>query len=71
MFKMSNKVYDVLKEIALTILPALAVLYATLGKIWGLPYVSELPATIMAIDTFLGVCLHISTSEYNKGGDNQ
>ena len=71
MFKMSNKVYDVLKEIALTILPALAVLYATLGKIWGLPYVSELPATIMAIDTFLGVCLHISTSEYNKGGDNE
>ena len=71
MFKMSNEVYDILKEIALTILPALAVLYATLGKIWVLPYVSELPATIMAIDTFLGVCLHISTSEYNKGGDNQ
>ena len=66
MFKMSNKVYDILKEIALTILPALSVLYATLGKIWGLPYVSELPATLMAIDTFLGVCLHISSSEYNK-----
>ena len=66
MFKMSNEVYDILKEIALTILPALAVLYATLGKIWGLPYVSELPATLMAIDPFLGVCLHISSSEYNK-----
>jgi hypothetical protein len=39
MFKMSNEVYDILKEIALTILPALAVLYATLGKIWGFPYV--------------------------------
>ena len=32
MFKMSNKVYDVLKEIALTILPALAVLYAHLVR---------------------------------------
>jgi hypothetical protein len=64
--KMTNKTYDILKEIALTILPALAVLYATLGKIWGLPYVSELPATIMAIDTFLGVCLHISSAEYHK-----
>ena len=53
MFKMSNEVYDILKEIALTILPALAVLYATLGK----------------IDTFLGVCLHISSSEYQKEGD--
>lgn len=67
--KMTNKTYDILKEIALTILPALAVLYATLGKIWGLPYVSELPATIMAIDTFLGVCLHISNSEYKKDGE--
>lgn len=65
---MSNETYDILKEIALTILPAVAVLYATLGKIWNLPYVSELPATLMAIDTFLGVCLHISTSEYNKDG---
>ena len=64
--KMTNETYDILKEIALTILPALAVLYATLGKIWGLPYVSEVPATIMAIDTFLGVCLHISSAEYHK-----
>lgn len=64
--KMTNETYDILKEIALTILPALAVLYATLGKIWGLPYASEVPATIMAIDTFLGVCLHISSAEYHK-----
>lgn len=64
--KMTNETYDILKEIALTILPALAVLYATIGKIWGLPYVSELPATIMAVDTFLGVCLHISSAEYHK-----
>ena len=69
--KMTNETYDILKEIALTILPAVAVLYATLGKIWGLPYVSELPATIMAIDTFLGVCLHVSSSEYHKGGESE
>ena len=66
MFKMSNEVYDVLKEVALTILPALAVLYATLGKIWGLPYVGEIPATIMAIDTAMGVILHVSTNSYNE-----
>lgn len=70
MLSMSNKTYDILKEIALTVLPALAFLYATLGKIWGLPYVSELPATIMAIDAFLGACLHISTSEYHKNESN-
>lgn len=69
--KLSNEAYDILKEIALTIIPALAVLYATLGKIWGLPYVSEIPATLMAIDTAMGVMLHISTNEYHKGGDTE
>ena len=70
MFKMSNELYDILKEIALTILPAVATLYAAVGKIWGLPYVTEIPMTIMAIDTFMGVCLHISNSEY-KAGDSE
>ena len=66
MFKMSNKVYDVLKEIALTILPALAVFYTACSKIWCLPYGAEISATIMATDALLGACLHISTSEYRK-----
>ena len=69
MFKMSNKVYDVLKEIALTILPTLAVFYTACSKIWGLPYGAEIPATIMAVDALLGACLHISNAEYRKDGD--
>lgn len=68
--KLSNKAYDILKEIALTILPALATLYAVLGKIWGLPFVTEIPATIMAIDTAMGTVLHISTKEYWNGEDD-
>lgn len=71
MFKMSNDVYDILKEIALTILPAFCVLYATVGKIWNLPYTDRIPETLMAIDTFLGVCLHISNAEYKKGSDTE
>ena len=70
MFKMSNELYDILKEIALTILPAFATPDAAVGKIWGLPYVTEIPMTIMAVDTFMGVCLHISNAEY-KAGDNE
>lgn len=64
--KLSNQTYDILKEIALTILPALATLYAVVGKIWGLPYVTEIPATIMAIDTAMGAILHISTMNYQE-----
>lgn len=64
--KMSNKVYDILKFIAQYVLPALATCVATIFKIWNLPYGVEISATIMAVDTALGVILGISTYNYNK-----
>lgn len=65
---MSNKIYDVLKIIAQIVLPALATLYVTIAGIWGLPFPEEISGTIMAIDTFLGAVLMISSSNYNKKG---
>ena len=62
--KLSNETYDILKKIALYILPALATLWLTLGKIWGLPYTTEIGATITAIDVFIGACLGISSKNY-------
>ena len=63
---MSDKMYDVLKWIALVALPALGTLYFALSKIWGLPYGTEIVGTISAIDAFLGALLGISTNAYNK-----
>lgn len=64
--KMSNKVYDILKWIAMMVLPAIGTLYFALAGIWGFPYGEEIVGTITAVDTFLGVILGISTSQYNK-----
>lgn len=64
--KMSNKVYDVLKWIAMYFLPAIGTLYFALAGIWGLPYGEQVVGTVTAIDTFLGVILGISTIQYNK-----
>ena len=64
--KMSNKVYDVLKWIAMYLLPALGTLYFALSGIWTLPYGEQVVGTITAVDTFLGVLLGISTAQYNK-----
>ena len=64
--KLSNRTYDILKWIALVVIPASATLVLTVGKIWGLPFVTEIPATIMAVDTLMGAILHISAKEYNK-----
>ena len=64
--KMSNKVYDVLKWIAMYLLPALGTLYFALSGIWALPYGEQVVGTITAVDTFLGVILGISNAQYNK-----
>ncbi len=63
---MSNKVYDILKQIALVWLPALGTLYFALAGIWGLPYAEQIVGTITAIDTFLGAILGITTVQYKK-----
>ena len=64
--KMSDKVYDILKYVAIIGLPALATLYAAIAPIWGLPYADEIPATVTAVQTCLGALLMISTATYNK-----
>lgn len=64
--KLSNKLYDVLKWIALVVLPALATLYSALAGIWGFPYGEEIVGTISAVDIFLGALLQISAANYAK-----
>lgn len=62
----SNKTYDILKWIAMYLIPAAGTLYFALANIWSLPYGEEIVGTLTAIDTFLGVLLGISTNQYNK-----
>lgn len=63
---MSNKVYDILKWVALIVLPAIATLYFAVAQIWGLPYGEQIVGTITAVDTFLGALLGVSNAAYNK-----
>lgn len=67
--EMSNKIYDILKWVALIFIPALGTLYFALSTIWGLPYGEEIVGTLTAVDTFLGALLGISTYQYNKEGE--
>lgn len=63
--KMSNDTYDLLKWIAMYLLPALGTLYFALANTWGLPYAEQVVGSITALDTFIGVILGISTNGYN------
>ena len=62
----SNEVYDILKYVSMVVLPGIATLYLTLSNIWGLPYGTEIAATITAIDTLLGALLGISSQKYKE-----
>lgn len=63
---LSNKVYDILKWVAQYFLPAAGTLYFTLASIWSLPYGEQVVGTITALDTFLGILLGLSSSQYRK-----
>lgn len=63
---LNNKAYDVLKWVAMYLLPAAGTLYFALSGIWGLPYGEQIVGTITAVDTFLGVLLGISSAQYAK-----
>ena len=62
--KVSNKTYDILKWVALVVIPASATLVLTVGKIWGLPYYDNIGASISAIGLFIAAIIGVSTKGF-------
>ena len=65
--KLNDKTYEILKWIALILLPACGALYATLSGLWNLPYPLEIVGTLEALGLFIGALIGISTTNYRKG----
>lgn len=61
---LNSKVYDVLKWVAIIVLPALATLVTVVFRVWNIPYGAEIAQTVTAIATFLGAILCISNATY-------
>lgn len=67
---LNNKLYDILKWIAIVALPALSTFIVVLGKIWNWGDIAPMVAqTITAVAVLLGALLGISSIQYNKGGE--
>lgn len=64
-FVMSPALYDKVRALVQTILPALSTLYFALGAIWGFPNVEQVVGTVAALITFGGVMLTLSRKTYN------
>lgn len=67
---LNNSTYDKLKFIALVVLPALATLVVAVNPLWNIPNQDAIAGTIIAIDTFLGALLGISSKQYNEAAEN-
>lgn len=59
-YPIPDKVYQVLKWVALILLPAIAVLVSTIGPEWGIPNINGVVTTINAIALFIGTCIGAS-----------
>lgn len=63
---LNNKVYNIIKWVVLTVLPALSVLVGALGKAYGWESTDLSVLTINAVAVFLGAVTGVSALNYNK-----
>lgn len=61
---MNDKTYDILKRVALIVVPALATFVNAVGIVWGIPYTNEVTVTITAFGVFLGAAIGVSSKNY-------
>lgn len=61
-----DKVYDVLKWIAIIALPTASFLYNEVGPLWGWPMVTEVTTTLVKVGVALGMLIGISAIQYES-----
>lgn len=66
-----NKVYDILKWVALVALDAVGIFYKTIATIWSLPLGDEVLSTCAALSVLVGALIGVSSANYNKNGGEQ
>lgn len=61
-----NKVYNVVKWICLTVVPALNILITTLCALYGWTWGAIVNGTIDAVAVFVGACLGFGSIKYQR-----
>ena len=64
--KLNGKVYDVLKWVAILLLPALGKLILGVFGTWGIPYGPQIADTLRDVQVFLGAILAIDSIRYKS-----
>ena len=69
--KMSNKVYDVLKWLALVAFDAVGYFYQEIANVWSLPFGDEVLKTCVALSILLGTLIGVSSARYKKNSEDE
>ena len=64
--KLNDKVYDILKYVALIGIPAVLTFYGVVGATLSIPYTQEVLTIGSAFDAMLGTLLGISNANFKK-----
>lgn len=67
---LSNKTYDILKWMVITVLPALLAFFGVVGTTLNLPYTDIVMTIGSAFITCLGAIIGVSTKNYNKAQED-
>jgi hypothetical protein len=68
-FVLPQKWYNLLKWVAQILLPAVGTLYVALAAALGLPAAEQVAASVLAVDTFLGALLGLSSKQFYNSDD--
>ena len=63
---MNDKIYDILKWVALVALDAIGLFYKTVAEIWLLPYGDNVLNTCVAASVLIGTLIGVSCTQYQK-----
>jgi hypothetical protein len=69
--KMSNKLYDILKWVALVALDAIGYFYQEIAGVWSLPFGDEVLKTCVALSILIGALIGVSSAQYKKNGEDK
>ena len=64
--KLNDKLYNIIKWVALIALDAIGVAYQSLADVWALPYGTEVMKTCSIISVLIGALIGVSAYSYNK-----
>ena len=67
---MSDKTYDIIKDVSLLWMPTAITLYGVISATWGFPYGEQILATLTGLNAALGAVVKYYKSKYDKESES-